>query len=294
MSSKCTQRRRHRPDRHLRGRHRHRHGHGAGAEPGGDRRAEAARGGQAQGVTIKKKSTNHGADGQPDLAGRALRRALPEQLRRPLQIKDVLARVDGVGEVQVIGGQGLRHADLARSGPAQGPRPDHQRRGRRDPRAERPGRRRPDRRAADAGGTRVPVHGQHPGPAGRRRAVREHHRQGRRRAAAGAPAATSPGSSSAPQDYNWYVPARTARRRSALGDLPAARAPTRWTWPTACRGDMDELASGFPTGLEYSDRLRHDHVRRGLDRRGDRDPAHRGRSWWSSRSTSSCRTSAPR
>ena len=101
-----------------------------------------------QGVTVKKQSTNiilvislTSPDNTFDslfLANyatlRAARRAEPPARRR---------RRDGLRHRE------LQHARLARSREAQGPRADDRGRGRRDSRAERAGRRRPGRPAAD-------------------------------------------------------------------------------------------------------------------------------------------------
>ena len=75
------QRRRLQPDRHLQAGHRPGHGPGAGAEPRGDGHADAARRGQADRRDHEEEVAEHHAGGQPVLARRPLRPALPEQLR---------------------------------------------------------------------------------------------------------------------------------------------------------------------------------------------------------------------
>ena len=65
-----------------------------------------------------------------------------------LQVKDVLARIPGAGDVEVFGSGDYAMRDLAQPGQTRRPQPDRQRRRRRHPRAERAGRRRRHRPAA--------------------------------------------------------------------------------------------------------------------------------------------------
>ena len=69
-----------------------------------------------------------------------------------IQLRDELARLDGVGDITYIGQRELQHAGLARPAEDVVPQPDLVRRGHGDHRAERPGGRRPDRPAAGAHG----------------------------------------------------------------------------------------------------------------------------------------------
>ena len=66
-----------------------------------------------------------------------------------LNVKDRLARIDGVGQVQLFGARRLFDAHLARSAEGRRARPVAERRGARNPRAERAGGRRLRRRLAE-------------------------------------------------------------------------------------------------------------------------------------------------
>ena len=135
---------------------------------------------QVQGVTVQQKSTSilqivtlTSPDGRYDslfLSNYATISLVPE-----------LSRVPGVGNVNVFGvgqysmriwldPQTLQARGLAPAGRDQG-----------DPAAEPAGHRRPGRRAAGAGGTGLPVHGQRRGSAHRSGRIRQHHRQDRQR-----------------------------------------------------------------------------------------------------------------
>ena len=137
-----------------------------------------------------------------------------------LQVRDVLARVDGVGDVTLFGAARLQHARVARPRPDRGARHDGGRRRRSAPRAERAGRGGSDRPAARATRDRVPAHGQHARPPRRGRRVREHRDpHGRRR----------------PHHAPSRRGARRARRARLLGQqLPLGRAG---------RGDGDRAAA---------------------------------------------------
>ena len=98
-----------------------------------------------------------------------------------IYIKDELGRLPGVAGHHLPGPARLQPPCLARSGQDGGAQPERHRRRQRHQPAEPPGRRRADRPAARPQGPAIPAHHQHPGPAGRARAVRRHHPQGRRR-----------------------------------------------------------------------------------------------------------------
>ena len=100
-----------------------------------------------------------------------------------LQVKDVLARIPGIGQVQVFGGGDYAMRVWLDPGQGRGPRPRRRRRGERHPGAERAGGGRRGRRAADAGAGRLPAQRQRAGPPGQRGGVRRHHPQDRRRTA---------------------------------------------------------------------------------------------------------------
>ena len=94
-----------------------------------------------------------------------------------INLRDEISRLDGVGNVSIFGvGQYSMRVWLnPRSLQAFGLTATGCRH--RDPATEQSGRRGTDRHAARAAHAELPVHHQRPGPAGRRRAVREHHRQ---------------------------------------------------------------------------------------------------------------------
>ena len=104
MSSQATVGRRAHADRDVPGRHRRRPGAGAGAEPGEPGPAPPAGGGpparRHHGQELAQ--LHHG--GAPRLAGPPVRRSSYLRNYGLLQVKDVLARIPGVGQVQVFGG----------------------------------------------------------------------------------------------------------------------------------------------------------------------------------------------
>ena len=108
-----------------------------------------------------------------------------------LQVKDVLSRLEGVGDVQIFGGARLRHADLARSRQGRRPQPDGGGGRGRPAGAERAGLRRRAQPAADAVARRLPAQRPDAGAADRSGAVRQHHHQVRRARAASPACATS-------------------------------------------------------------------------------------------------------
>ena len=173
------QRRRLQPDRDLPAGHGHRHGPGAGAEP----RVAGAAGhpgpGAERGHQRQEDVAQHADDRQPDLARRPVRQHVPEQLRDDLH-QGRAGPAAGRRRHHLPGPARLQPAGLARPRQAGGPEPERHRRGQRHQPAEPPGRRRADRPAARPAGPAIPAHDQHPGPAGRARAVRRHHPQGRR------------------------------------------------------------------------------------------------------------------
>ena len=119
-------------------RHRSRHRAGAGAEP---RRAALPRlpeDVRRIGVTTAKRSPDIMLVVHLVLADGAYDKLYLAQLRQ-LQVTDELARMPGVGDVQVFGAARLQHAGLARSGQAGVARADGRRRHPRDARAERAG-----------------------------------------------------------------------------------------------------------------------------------------------------------
>ena len=166
-----------------------------------------------------------------------------------LQIKDVLARLHGVGDIQVFGAR------------------DYSMRVWLNP-----------ERMAELNLTATDVVNavaapEHPGGVGRLnqlpvpnpgafqlsvetlgrlkdvRAVREHHRQDRRRTAGSPACATSPGSSWVPRTICATPISTTAPPpRSASS---SCRAPTRWPRPPRSSAPWRSSRSGFPKGLDY-------------------------------------------
>ncbi len=161
------------------------HGPGAGAEPRRHRPADAARRGQGHRRDRQEAVSGHSADRQSVFRHQSrhrpavLRPALPEQLRDH-QSPGYAGRDRGRGRRLLVRRAGLQHAGVARPGQAAIAEPDGRRRDPRPPRAERAGGGRADRPAAGPPGPGLPVHHEHPRPAGRARTVRRHHSQDRR------------------------------------------------------------------------------------------------------------------
>ena len=82
-----------------------------------------------------------------------------------INLQNPIARLPGVGQVQVLGAGPLQHADLARSDQAQGLRSHRSRGAERDPEPEHSSRFGTARRTAGALGSSLSVHGYHNGPA---------------------------------------------------------------------------------------------------------------------------------
>ena len=116
---------------------------------------------QAQGVSVQKVSTNvlliaslYSENNRYDetfLSNYAI-----------INLQNPLARLPGVGQVQVLGRRSLQHADLARSGKTEGLRTDGARCPERDQEPEYPGGGRTIGRSAGAGRPGFPVHRQRP------------------------------------------------------------------------------------------------------------------------------------
>ena len=274
------QRRRDDADRHVRAGHRPRQGAGAGAEPRGAGAAEAAAGGAAHSASPPQKSLarpDHG--GAPDLAGRALRHALPVELRAP-------ARQGRAGAPR----RRRRRADVRRAATTACASGSIRRRW-------------PSRQltagdvvhaireqnvqvaagalgcAAGAEQRGVPARDQHARPPDHR---------GRLRATSScAPMRTAQITRicATSRASNWArttTPCAPARQPSPRWHCRSfsARAPTPSQISDEVREQMAELKKDFPQGVDYQHRLRPDRVRARLDRsRGAH--AVRGRSRWS-------------
>ena len=211
-------------DGDVRAGHRPRQRPGAGAEPRRAGIAAAAAGSPAHRRDHREglARLHHGR--APDLAGRALRHALPVELRAPAG----QGRTDPHRRRRQradLRRRRVQHARLARSQPAGLAAADRHRRGPRHPRAERPGRRRRARLAAVAERHDVPALDQRAGTAPRPRTSSP------TSSCAPAPtgrlpgSATSAGSSSARTPTRCAACSTTGRRwRSASSSGPA---PTR-------------------------------------------------------------------
>ena len=164
-------------DGHVRHRHRSEHGPGHGAEPRGAGHAAVADPGAEPGDHDPQEDARHLDDRQFHLAGRPLRRHLPEQLRHDLRPRRVVPRGRGFGH-HVPGPARLQHPRLARSAKTGGAQHDRDRRGQRDPQPEYPSGARTNRRAALVAQPVLSTAAQCARPAERSGAVRRHHRQG--------------------------------------------------------------------------------------------------------------------
>ena len=147
------QRRRLHADGHLRGRHGPRHRRGQRAEPGRDRAGPSAAGGGPAGDRHPQAVLEHADGGQPHVAGRDPRRAVPEQLRLDPRPGRAFADQRG-GERGAVRGPGLRDAGVAGPEPAGPAEADRYGRRGRDPGAERAGHGRADRRSRPSRGRR--------------------------------------------------------------------------------------------------------------------------------------------
>ena len=167
-----------------------------------------------------------------------------------LNVKDRLARIQGVGQVQLFGSRRLLDARLARPAEGRAARPVGRRRGARDPRAERAGGGRRGRRIARPAGRRHAAVDQRAGPPADRRGVRRHHRQDRRRRRGHAAARHRRASSSAPPTTRC-ARCSTTSRRSAMRRLPGAGLERARRSPTTCARRWTRLKKNMPEGVDY-------------------------------------------
>ena len=158
---------------------------------------------QAIGVTIKKRSPDillaislYSEDNPA--TGRPYYDQLYLSNYATIQLKDALARLEGVGDVLVLGQQDYSMRVWLDPDKLAVAEPDGRRRDQGPARAERAGGGRADRPAAGPHGPGLPVHAEHARPADRGRAVRRHHPQDRRRTGRSPTSRTSAGSSWAP------------------------------------------------------------------------------------------------
>ena len=166
-----------------------------------------------------------------------------------LQIKDVLARLHGVGDIQVFGARDYSMRiwlNPERHGRA---RSHRDRRGERGRGPEHPGRLGQPQPAAGARSRRLPAQRRDAGPARGRAPVREHHRQDRPGRPDHARRATSPGSSSAPRTICATPISTTAPpRRWASSSCPAR---TRWRPRPRSSAPWRSSRRASPAGLDY-------------------------------------------
>ena len=167
-----------------------------------------------------------------------------------LRIRDVLARIDGVGSILVFGAREYsmrvwldpeRMAALNVTAHRRGGRAAH---------PERAGRRRFARRAAHGRRQQgLPGHGQQPGPADHAGGIRRRHREDRRRRAAHPRAGHRPRRARRPRTTDQQLPGRPAR--GGPGHVPAARQQRAADGGRRSRRTMQELSKDFPKGLAY-------------------------------------------
>ena len=201
---------------------------------------------QRQGVTVKKKSSA--------LLG-VIAVYSPKHTHDPLFISnyvtinllDPIKSTPGVGDATLLGAAGLCDARLGAHRPADRPQSDHRRHHQRHPGAERAGRGRPHRRAADL--QRPAAAAQHPdqGPADLGRGIRATSSSAPIPTARCCGSAMSRGSSSAP-------PISTARRGSTAG-RPSAIAIYQSPGANAIADPEGRHATASPSSRSASPRI---------------------------------------
>ena len=166
-----------------------------------------------------------------------------------IQLRDELARLPGVGDITYLGQRDysmrvwldpgkMSFRNLTATDVSDGHRA-----------AEHPGRRRPDRPAAGPHRPGLPVHHEHPRPARRLRAVRQHDPQDRHRRPDRPPPRRGPDRARRAGVRPDLHPRRPALRRPL--DLSAARLE-RPQDRRARPDKMEELKGRFPEGLDYA------------------------------------------
>ncbi len=166
-----------------------------------------------------------------------------------LQVKDVLARIPGIGQVAGLRRRRLFHAGVARPREGRGPWAGRDRRGERHPGAECPGRGRRGRRAADAGAGGLPAQHQCARPPDQRGGVR--------RTSSSRPARTarSPGFATS-RGWSWragdYALRSMLDGKEAVGiGIFQAPGSNALQLSSTVRATMEELKKNFPEGVEY-------------------------------------------
>ena len=245
-------------------RHRHRSRAGAGAEPRLPGPAAPA-GGSARARRLDGQELRRSHDGRASSSRPTTATTLCIYATTPtLNIRDVLARLPGMGEVRVFGARRLLDARVARSAEARRAQSHDRRRRRRDPRTERAGGGRPDRRAAsERRGLRTRLE--------RAWAASQTRSSSATSSSRPEPTAKSSGcamsrvSNSAPRSTRCRA-CSTTRTRSPL---PVFQAPgsNALELSTAVRNDDGEAQAEFPGGrrLRQSSTTRRVFVRQSID-----------------------------
>ena len=200
------------------------------------------------GLSVKKKSSALLARHRDLFAGRALRHAVPLQLRHHQHPRQYQARARRRRCLPVRRAR-IQHADLDRERPAGEPRHGAERHRQRVKRAEHPGGGGPHRLAADDEGPAFSAQYPDARPPRRRRAIRECRGARQSRMDRSCASAISAASSLAPRSSDSY-----GRFNQAPGALIAVyQAPGANAVDVAARLDaeMDRLAQSFPQGLAY-------------------------------------------
>ena len=166
-----------------------------------------------------------------------------------LNVKDRLARIEGVGQVQLFGAgdysmrvwldpQKVAERGLSASDVVQ-----------RDPGAERAGRRRRRRRFARLAGSRPPAFHQCPGPPAERGGIRRDRRQDRRQWRDHAPARHRPHRARRIRVCPALAAGQQVRRRRS--DLPGARLQRPRHLRQRPRSVMADIKKNMPEGVDY-------------------------------------------
>ena len=179
---------------------------------------------------------------------------------------------------------------MARPGQAAIAEPDGRRRDPRLARAERAGGGRADRPAAGSPGPGLPVHHEHPRPAGRARTVRRHHPQDRRGRRGHLPQGRGPDRTGGQE--SGLHPDAGRQAGGGPGDLPVAglERPGRGR---PHQGQDARTGKTLPQGRALRHRLRHHALRPRIRRRGVPYAARRGHPGGHRRPACSCRTGSP-
>ena len=166
-----------------------------------------------------------------------------------ININDTIARIPGVGQINLFGGSDYAMRDLAASRSHRAPRPDRARHRQRHQPAEPADAGRPDRRAAGRDRHRVHLYGPHAGTAARRGGVRRHHPPHQPGRLGGPPQGRRPHRARDDALQRRRPPRRHAGRRDRR--LPDSRAPTRSAVADSIKATMEDLKTRFPRDMDY-------------------------------------------